>query len=61
MTPFIPLLVAVVAIYHVLSFKLLSVDKDYNCMRKGFEIHACQASLPHVRKKDLFHKLICVI
>ena len=32
-----------------------------NCTRTGFEVHACTASLPHVRKKYLFHKLIHVI
>ena len=42
---------------HALSFKLLLVD----CMRTGFEVHACTASSPYVRKKNLFHKLIYVI
>ena len=30
-------------------------------MRTGFEVHACTASSPHVRKKNPFHKLIRVI
>ena len=32
-----------------------------NCARTGFEIRACTASSPHITKKNLFHKLICVI
>ena len=47
--------------YHVLLFKLLLVDIDYNCMRTGFEVCACTVSSPHIRKKNLFHKLIRVI
>ena len=30
-------------------------------MRTGFEVRACTASLPHIRKKNSFHKLIHVI
>ena len=33
--------------YHALSFKLLLVDMYRNCMRTGFEVHACTASSPH--------------
>ena len=40
-------LVAVVVSYRA----LLLVDIDHNCMRKGFEVHACIAPLPHRRKK----------
>ena len=35
------------------------IDKHHNCTRTGFEVHACTASSPQVRKKNLFHKLIC--
>ena len=42
-------------------FELLLVDMDCSCMRTGFEVHACTVSLPHIRKKNLFLKLICVI
>ena len=27
------------------------VDMDCNCTSTGFEVHACTASSPHVRKK----------
>ena len=30
----------------------------YNCTRTSFEVRACTALLPHVRKKNSFHKLI---
>ena len=33
----------------------------HNSMRTGFEVCACTVSSPHVRKKNMFHKLICVI
>ena len=51
-------IVVVVASYHALLFELLLADIDHNCMRTGFEVCACIASSPHVRKKNLFHKLI---
>ena len=47
--------------YHTLLFELLLIDTHCNCMRIGFEVRACTASSPHVRKKNSFHKLICVI
>ena len=47
--------------YHALLFKLLLIDVHCNCTRIGFEVCACTASSPHVRKKNLLYKLMCVI
>ena len=54
-------IVVVVASYHALLFELLLVNNDHNCTRTGFEVRACTVSSPHVRKKNSFHKLICVM
>ena len=32
-----------------------------NCTRTAFEVRSCTVSLPHVIKKNSFHKLIHVI
>ena len=57
-----PELVAVVASQlAALLLELLLVDMDCNCTRTYFEVHTCVASSPHIRKKNLFHKLIRVI
>ena len=54
-------IVAIVLVhYHALLFKLLLLDMDCNCMRTGFEVHACTVSSPNVKQKSLFHKLIRV-
>ena len=42
-------------------FELLFIDMHRNCTRIGFEVRACTASSPHVRKKNLLYKLMCVI
>ena len=52
---------SIVASYHALLFELVLVDMDYNCTRTGLEVCTCMASLPHVRKKNSFHKLIRMI
>ena len=50
---------AVVASYHVLSFKLLLVGMDHIWARTGFVVCACTvSSSPHVKRKSLCHKLI---
>ena len=46
--------------YHALLFKVLLIYMHCNCMRTGFEVCACTASLPHVRKKNSFLELIRV-
>ena len=33
-------------------------NMDRKCTRTGFEVGACMASSPYIRKKNLFHKLI---
>ena len=47
--------------YHALLFELLLIDMYQNCTRTGFQLRACTASSPQVRKKYSFHKLIRVI
>ena len=47
--------------YHALLFELLLIDMHHNYTRTDFEVCACTASSPHVRKKNSFHKLIRVI
>ena len=47
---------------HALLFELLLIDMYHNSTRIGLKyVRACTASLPHVRKKNLFHKLLRVI
>ena len=46
--------------YHTLLFKLLLIAMHCNCARTGFEVRACTAPSPHIRKKNLFHKFIRV-
>ena len=50
---------SIIVSYHTLLFELLLLDMQRNCMRTGFEVSACTASLPHIRKK-LFYKSIHV-
>ena len=49
------------SIMHYCLSQLLLIGIHRNCTRTGFDVRACTVSLPHVRKKNSFHKLICVI
>ena len=52
---------SIIVSYHELLLELLLIDMHQNCTRTGYEVHACIASLSHLRMKILFHKLKSVI